>query len=53
MLNVTVQTSSEDAKKYFSRSDYYTHDSQELIGRWDGKGAVLLGLRGEVHEKCV
>jgi conjugative relaxase-like TrwC/TraI family protein len=48
MLNITAQHSSEGAKTYFSRSDYYEKDSQELIGQWGGKGSILLGLFGEV-----
>lgn len=49
MLNVTAQKSAEGAKAYFARSDYYT-EGAELVGHWGGKGAVLLGLSGEVQE---
>ncbi|HEY1580475.1 MAG TPA: MobF family relaxase [Terracidiphilus sp.] len=51
MLRITPSTSAKGAKEYFSqsltRSDYYL-DGQEVIGRWGGKGAEALGLRGEV-----
>jgi conjugative relaxase-like TrwC/TraI family protein len=47
MLNVTMQKSPDAAKAYFAKSDYYS-EGQELVGRWGGKGAVLLGLFGEV-----
>lgn len=49
MLNVTPQRSSEGAKSYFAKSDYYS-EGQELVGNWGGKGAVLLGLFGEVNK---
>ena len=49
MLNVTAQKSAEGAKAYFAQSDYYT-EGQELVGRWGGKGAVLLSLSGEVQK---
>src|ERR1700691_4810650 len=50
MLNVTPQRSSEAAKSYFTKSDYLS-ESQELVGRWGGKGAVLLGLSGTVEKE--
>ncbi len=50
MLNVTAQSSSEGAKAYFAKSDYYS-EGQELVGNWGGKGAVLLGLHGEVQKQ--
>lgn len=49
MLNVTAQRSSEAAKSYFAKSDYYS-EGQELVGNWGGKGSVLLGLFGEVDK---
>jgi len=51
MLNVTAQRSSEAAKSYFAKSDYYS-EGQELVGNWGGKGAILLGLFGEVDRKA-
>jgi conjugative relaxase-like TrwC/TraI family protein len=48
MLRITTCHSAEGAKKYFDvslkTSDYYTKD----IGTWGGKGAEMLGLKGEV-----
>jgi conjugative relaxase-like TrwC/TraI family protein len=49
MLNVTAQRSPEAAKTYFAKSDYLS-ESQEITGRWGGKGAVLLGLFGQVDK---
>jgi conjugative relaxase-like TrwC/TraI family protein len=62
MLRMTQSTSSDQAKSYYldlygaSREDYYT-ESQELKGKWLGRGAELLGLSGEVeagdfHDLC-
>jgi TrwC relaxase len=43
--------SAKAAKNYFDvalkTSDYYTKD----VGTWSGKGAELLGLKGEVERK--
>ena len=51
MLRITTSHSAEGAKKYFDvslkTSDYYTRD----IGTWGGKGAGILGLKGEVERK--
>ena len=51
MLRITTSHSAEGAKKYFDvslkTSDYYTRD----IGTWGGKGAEILGLKGEVERK--
>ena len=51
MLRITTSHSAEGAKKYFDvslkTSDYYTKD----IGTWGGKGAEILGLKGEVERK--
>jgi len=47
MLRITPQTSSADAKKYYSRADYY---DLEMAGQWLGKGAATLGLQGQVSE---
>ena len=51
MLRITTSHSADGAKKYFDvslkTSDYYTRD----IGTWGGKGAEMLGLKGEVERK--
>ncbi len=51
MLRITQSKSAEQAKSYYvdglSREDYY-REGQELAGRWQGRGAELLGLEGEV-----
>ena len=51
MLRITTSHSAEGAKKYFDvalkTSDYYTKD----VGNWGGKGAEMLGLKGEVERK--
>jgi hypothetical protein len=51
MLRITISHSAQGAEKYFDialkTSDYYTKD----VGRWGGKGAGLLELKGEVQRK--
>jgi TrwC relaxase len=51
MLRITTSHSPEAAKNYFDvalkTSDYYTKD----IGTWGGKGAEILGLKGDVQRK--
>ena len=51
MLRITTSHSAEAAKKYFDvalkTSDYYTKD----VGTWGGKGAEILGLKGDVQRK--
>ena len=51
MLRITTSHSAEAAKNYFDvalkTSDYYTKD----VGTWGGKGAEILGLKGEVQRK--
>jgi hypothetical protein len=53
MLRITESVSADAARKYFGASlrhgDYYLK-GQEVAGRWGGKGAALLGLRGTVEE---
>jgi len=48
MLRITQLTSAKSAGQYFSRSDYY--DAEQLKGKWYGKAATQLGLRGEVSQ---
>jgi conjugative relaxase-like TrwC/TraI family protein len=54
MLIVTPSVSSERAKRYFGeslqRDDYYTR-GQEVAGQWFGKGAGMLGLKGQVDQE--
>lgn len=47
MLRVTQQDSAKDAKRYYASADYYS-EGQEIVGKWGGKGAELLGLHGVV-----
>jgi conjugative relaxase-like TrwC/TraI family protein len=47
MLRVTAIANSEAAKAYFKSADYYI-EGQESPSFWNGKGAELLGLSGEV-----
>src|SRR5271165_4455852 len=51
MLRITTSHSAEAAKNYFDvalkASDYYTKD----VGTWGGKGAEILGLKGDVERK--
>jgi len=51
MLRITTNHSAQNAEKYFDvalkQSDYYTKD----VGTWEGKGAEILGLKGEVERK--
>jgi conjugative relaxase-like TrwC/TraI family protein len=51
MLRITTSHSAEAAEKYFDlalkTADYYTKD----VGAWGGKGAEVLGLKGEVERK--
>ena len=51
MLRITTSHSAKAAKNYFDvalkTSDYYTKD----VGTWGGKGAEMLGLKGDVQRK--
>jgi conjugative relaxase-like TrwC/TraI family protein len=48
MLRVNQSTDSSNAKSYYSASDYYVGQEQEMPGQWRGEGARLLGLSGEI-----
>ena len=51
MLRVVAHKSAAAARKYYSeglhREDYYS-EKQEVVGRWHGKAAQLMGLSGDV-----
>jgi len=51
MLRITESTSASGAKAYYteglSREDYYS-EGHEIVGRWGGQAARLLGLKGPV-----
>ncbi len=49
MLRITQQSSPDGAKAYYTSAgaDYYA-EGQELVGRWGGEGAKMLGLSGKV-----
>jgi conjugative relaxase-like TrwC/TraI family protein len=54
VLRVYVTTSEARAKSYFregfAREDYYT-EGQEVVGRWGGRAAEMLGLEGKVDRE--
>ncbi|MCB9352238.1 MAG: relaxase domain-containing protein [Lewinellaceae bacterium] len=54
MLRITVNKSAAAATKYFdeglSKSDYYA-EKGEITGKWNGKAAQLLNLKGEVSKE--
>ncbi len=52
MLNVTAQSNAAGAKSYFAKEANYYSEGQEIVGRWGGKGAVLLGLFGDVEQSA-
>ena len=49
MLRITQQTNPQQAKRYFTASDYYA-EGQEIVGAWGGRGAEMLGLAGTVDK---
>ncbi|HVS34970.1 MAG TPA: MobF family relaxase [Gemmataceae bacterium] len=51
MLRITQQSSSDAAKQYYASADYYA-EGQEIIGRWGGEGARMLGLEGPVSKRA-
>ncbi|MBL7815678.1 MAG: relaxase domain-containing protein [Saprospiraceae bacterium] len=54
MLRIIVNSSAAGAKKYYSeglsKQDYYS-EKQEIVGKWGGKAAEKLGLKGEVTQE--
>ena len=50
MLRITQQSSPDAAKQYYASADYYA-EGQELVGRWGGEGARMLGLEGPVSKR--
>jgi len=50
MLRITQQSSPDVAKQYYASADYYA-EGQEIVGRWGGEGARLLGLEGPVERR--
>jgi len=54
MLRITANKSASGATKYFdeglSKSDYYS-EKNEITGKWQGKTAKLLGLKGDVKRE--
>ncbi len=53
MLRISQQSSADAAKSYYASAgaDYYL-EGQELLGRWGGEGARLLGLEGRVSGRA-
>jgi conjugative relaxase-like TrwC/TraI family protein len=53
MLRVVAHTSAAAARNYYAeglkREDYYSK-KQEVVGKWHGKAAGLLGLSGDVDK---
>jgi conjugative relaxase-like TrwC/TraI family protein len=49
MLRIIQNTSAGGAMNYFTSADYFS-EGQELAGRWHGRAAAMLGLRGEVQK---
>ena len=55
MIFLNESKNATEAKDYYTRqlapSDYYMKDAVELPGQWGGRGAKLLGLKGEVKQE--
>jgi conjugative relaxase-like TrwC/TraI family protein len=49
MVSINPITNPSQAASYFRRDDYYVRDKEESPSAWHGKGAMALGLSGEVH----
>jgi len=52
-LRITTSSSAEGAKGYYTqqRADYYV-EGKKYVGKWGGKGAEKLGLRGAVDQEA-
>ncbi len=52
MLSISKITSSKAAGSYYEKDDYYAKDdpNHQKQSQWQGKGAELLGLKGEVSK---
>jgi len=57
ILRIHTSKSAAEAIKYLTgnhalqEARYYTRDGQEFRGNWGGKGAEMLGLKGEVNDE--
>jgi len=55
MLRIVPSVDAKQAQSYYtealSREDYYSQ-GQEIVGKWGGKGAERLGLRGAVNKEA-
>ena len=49
MLSVANVRSASAAASYFAADNYYARADADRSGQWLGKGADLLGLKGEVE----
>jgi conjugative relaxase-like TrwC/TraI family protein len=49
MFRISQQDSAKAAKSYYATADYYS-EGQEIIGRWGGIAASMLGLSGTVDK---
>lgn len=50
MLRINQSRNLNQAKSYYSETDYYLGNEQELVGQWRGEGARRLGLDGDVTQ---
>ena len=54
MLRVVAHKSAGAAQKYYTeglkREDYYS-EKQEVVGKWQGKAAAMLGISGDVDRE--
>ena len=50
MLRVHQHVRAAACKGYYTAGDYYA-EKEESLGRWGGKGAERLGLRGDVNQR--